>query len=153
MIIIIGLSNVLGLQCLIPMKKDTKYTIAITTGAISNLILNLILIPKLFSYGACIASIVAELIVTILMFVFVRKDISFFNLIKDNRKYALASLIMFFVVALIQKYLVSSILNTLILVSIGILVYFIVLLILKDDFLYMFLQKVLNKFKIRKKKK
>ena len=44
LVIIIGLSNVFGRQFLIPSNQDKKFTIAIVCGALTNLILNIILI-------------------------------------------------------------------------------------------------------------
>lgn len=148
LILIIGFSNVLGLQYLIPLNKDSKYTIAIVCGAVLNLVLNLVLIPLLWSYGACIATISAELCVTILMFFFSKKDISFLSVIKETWKYLLSGTIMFIAVFLTQYFLVASILNTLILIAEGVASYFAVLLILKDK---MFIDSI-KKFFARKKR-
>ena len=41
--IIIGLANVIGVQYLIPTKRQNKYTISVICGAISNVILNFLL--------------------------------------------------------------------------------------------------------------
>ena len=46
-ILAISWSNVLGMQLLIPLNRTKEFTISVTTGAIINLILNLILIKKL----------------------------------------------------------------------------------------------------------
>ena len=146
-ILVIGFSNVLGIQYLLPLKKDKKYTIAITSGAAINLFLNLILIRLLWSYGAAIATIVAELTVTVIMFIFARKDISFFNTLKATWKNILSGLIMFAAVFTTQYFLKSSILNTLLLVFEGAAIYFGLLLLLRDNLLLLMIKKIFAKFK------
>ena len=61
LVLLIGLSNVFGLQYLIPTKQDKKYTIGILSGAVTNLILNFVLIHYYWSLGAIIATLCAEL--------------------------------------------------------------------------------------------
>lgn len=77
LILIIGLSNLFGIQYLIPCGHDRSYTVAVLLGAATNLALNLILIPRYASIGAAIATLVAECVVTLLMFVFVRRALPF----------------------------------------------------------------------------
>lgn len=60
---VMSISNVFGSQCLLARGKDMNYTTAVTAGAISNIILNLILIPRLAALGAAIATLFAELTV------------------------------------------------------------------------------------------
>ena len=72
-----GLGNVFGKQYLIPKGEDSKYTLVYITSAIINLILNIILIPKYLSYGAAIASVIAEFTAPLIMLFYIRKSISF----------------------------------------------------------------------------
>ena len=74
-IVIIGFSNVLGLQYLLPSGADKEFTIAIITGAVTNFILNCILIRYTGSYGAAVATVIAESVVTIVMFGYVKEKI------------------------------------------------------------------------------
>lgn len=136
LIICIGFNNVLGIQYLIPAGKDKIYTITVTAGAVFNLIVNLILIPLLFSYGAAIATVIAELLILILQFVFVRKELSFARMIKSVVKSFIAGTVMFGVVYCVYRFLLnqSTILDTFLLVLIGIVVYLIMLIVLRDKF-------------------
>ena len=52
-------ASILGVQVLISIKQEKKYTIAVTSGAIINLIFNIILIKKLGGVGATISSVIA----------------------------------------------------------------------------------------------
>lgn len=135
LILLIGFSNVFGLQFLIPTGRDKQYTISIIIGAVSNLCLNLIMIRFWKSYGAAIATIVAEAIVSIVMYIFVHKQISFLKVLLSSWKYVLAGIVMFIPCYYIGLKLESSILNTFIIVTIGVLTYGIMLLILRDEFL------------------
>lgn len=58
--IFISWANVIRTQYLIPNKKDKIYIVSVFLGAIVNVIINLILIPKLMSIGAAIGTICAE---------------------------------------------------------------------------------------------
>ena len=145
LVMIIGLNNVVGLQYLIPLKEDTKYTICVTIGAVTNLAINLCLIPFLYSYGAAIATIIAETIVTTVAFVFARKNIRFLTIIKESWKYIVASLIMFGTVFAIQWFLQPSILFTFLLVGAGGVVYFGTLLIMRDELLFSTISKITRK--------
>ena len=66
--IIIGLSNVTGLQYFIPCNHVKSQIFSLLSGSAVNICLNLILIPRWQSAGAIIASVIAELTVTIIQF-------------------------------------------------------------------------------------
>ena len=52
LVVFIGISNVTGIQYLVPVGRQKDYTTSVVAGAITNLILNMILIPKFQSIGA-----------------------------------------------------------------------------------------------------
>lgn len=147
-IIIIGLSNVFGMQLLIPSKQDKKFTFAIITGSISNLILNIVLIPRFQSYGAAIATVIAESFVTTTMLYFIKKDINFIKIIKQSWKYWISGLAVFAIgklIDLIEMDVFYRIVLTIILSAVS---YFTLLYIIKDKF-YRKLLKVLIEKKIQ----
>lgn len=145
LIILIGLSNVMALQYLIPLQEDNKYTFAVCMGAVTNLILNLLLIKPLFSYGAAIASIISELVVTSICFFIARKDVKLKELFVISWKYVLASLIMFAITYSTHFYLESSILNTIILTLEGIISYVLLLFVLRDKYFYEIIRSIVKK--------
>lgn len=144
LVIIIGISNVIGLQFMIPTGKDKKFTIAIVMGACINLILNLILIPRMLSYGASLATVVAELLVTSLMLYFVRKEIKLSNIIKECWKYIMYGIIMFIPVYFLGQKLSSSIGNSIIIVLTGLSIYIVELIIFKDSTVIILYNKIKN---------
>ena len=153
LVMIIGYSNILGLQCLLPIKRDSKYTISIISGSIVNLVLNLCLIPFMRSYGACIATIFAEFFVTFFMFHFSKDLVSFKNILIKSWKNIFASIIMFGVVYGLSYLLTSSIYNTLLLFIVGVIIYFSICLLMKDSMTLFVLNKAIMLIKkiLRKK--
>lgn len=63
--IFIGITNILGIQMLVPLGKEKAVLNSEIVGAVVDLILNFILIPKYASSGAAIGTLVAELCVLI----------------------------------------------------------------------------------------
>lgn len=146
-IVIIGLSDLFGLQFLIPTNQDKKYTEAIVVGSISNLIFNILLIPKIGAFGAAIATVIAETFVTATMLYFIRNDISFIMVLKRSWKFWISGLIMFIICTLLSKYIIDKTIENIIIVFIGCFVYMLMLLLLKDAFLYKVINKILKEMK------
>ena len=63
--IFIGLTNILGIQILVPLGKEKAVLHSEILGAIVDLILNFILIPKYAASGAAIGTLIAELAVLV----------------------------------------------------------------------------------------
>ena len=93
-ILFIGLSNVFGIQILLPIQQQTKLTISVAMGAIASIIINIILIKNLESLGTAIATLIAEGVVTLVQLFFVLKYINMKDLIKHFFKYGLVSILM-----------------------------------------------------------
>lgn len=145
LIVIIGFSNIFGLQYMVPAGMDKRFSIALISGAIINLVLNCILIPFYWSYGAAIASIIAEICVTVIMGIMIRKVISLKKILLFSIKYLIAGAALFGVAYYISTLLTPSIINTLIIAGSGIIVYFIVLLILREEMIYKLIRKIVKK--------
>ena len=73
-VIFIGVTNVTGLQILVPQGKEKIVLYSEITGAIVNLLLNFLLIPFFYSLGASIGTVAAELAVLIVQYLALRKD-------------------------------------------------------------------------------
>ena len=59
-LLFIGLSNITGIQVLVPMEMESVVLRSEIVGAAVNLIVNYMLIPRLASTGAAIGTLVAE---------------------------------------------------------------------------------------------
>ena len=75
-IIFIGLTNIMGIQMLVPMGLEKVVLYSEIAGAIVDLILNTLLIPRLASAGAAIGTLVAEGVVWIVQFAALRKEVT-----------------------------------------------------------------------------
>ena len=146
-LLIIGLSNVIGTQYLLPTKRQKEYTISVIIGAIVNFCINMILIKKYGALGASIGTVLAEIVVTITQFIFVRKDINLIKTIKLSFKYILAGFVMFIICLLIKKVIKNSLICIIVQVISGIIVYAMCLIILKDKFVLNIIDKVKSKIK------
>lgn len=146
-ILIIGLSNVFGWQYLVPSGQDKKFTISILLGAICNFILNIILIQYLKSYGAAIATVIAEIVITSAMFQFIRKDIQFIVMLRNGWKYIIAGIVMFIPCYTESKLFSPSFIHTVMIAGTGVVVYAIMLLIMRDEFFLNSSSMILKKIK------
>lgn len=145
--IIIGLSNVNGMQLFVPTGRQNILTLTVVVGAIVNIIFNLILIPLFASIGACIASVIAEFCVTLVGFIYIKvKDkMPISPIFKSSIKYWIAGTVMFGALIGLKFVLDSNIIGLVISIISGILIYFILLFIMKDSFLYEICRKALHR--------
>lgn len=143
----IGINSVTGTQYLITLKKHKIYTFSIIIGAILNLIMNYILIPKYYSVGAAIASVTAEFIIAIIQVIYVVKkldDIKLKNIFSCSYRYLLSGFLMLIILNTISKNIAPSILNSFILIIIGAFSYLLILIFFKDEFVLTGIKKIKN---------
>ena len=133
-IILIPISNILGIQYMLPTDRNKQYTLAIVLASVVNLIFNILLIPKYNGMGASISTVLAELTVVIVEAYYLRKCFNFKNIFKKTKNYILSSLIMFIGCSLVPLLLNNNLSIIIIQIILGIVIYIIMLLILKDEF-------------------
>ena len=97
-LIIKGLSNTIRTQYLIPLKKEYIFAKSVVIGAITNLIFNLLLIPKLGAMGAVIGTLCAELISCFWQLFCIRKMIDLSQCLKTSSIYWAIGIVMFCIV-------------------------------------------------------
>lgn len=136
-IILVGISNVLGVQYLLPINRQKDYTKSVIIGTTVNFTLNALLIPSLFSIGAAVGSIIAEGAVTITQIFLLKNEFSIKQFLNDTYKYIFGSFIMIIPVFLYSLYIGKpSAIHTVIEICIGVLTYSSYLLIIRDDLIY-----------------
>ena len=143
--IFIGLSNVTGFQFFVSTGKQNVLTFTVIIGAIVNVLLNAILIPFFASVGAAIASVIAELSVTMTGLIYVRRK-HFYSLkpiLTCSWKYWIAGIIMFGIIFAIKYFVPVTVWALVVLVVVGVVAYFLMLLLLRDKMLFEFLSKFL----------
>lgn len=131
---IVGIAYFLGFQILYPHGLERYYTYSVTIAAIINFIFNYIMIPKYYQNGAAVGTIIAELTGVLMMLYFTRnylKNIEFYNL--KNLKYFISASVMGIVILFIKSFNLRNLITLLISIPFGSIIYFIVLLLLKED--------------------
>ncbi len=111
-ILLMGVSNVIGTQYLIPTKRQRVYTSSVLIGLAVNFILNLILIYKYKAVGACIATIACEALILWIQLYYLRNEIHISQIFNQSRRYVLASVVMYlacYFVGIVIPYGITSI--------------------------------------------
>lgn len=74
-ILCIGLTNVIGMQMLVPTGREKLVVISTCAGAVTDVVLNLCFIPKYASAGAALGTLVAEIVVLVVQLWMIRKEL------------------------------------------------------------------------------
>ena len=85
-------------QYLIPHKEDSIYLISAILGAVVNLVINILLIPRLDAVGAAIGTICAEIVVWLYQILSVRHELRLRKYLKWQIIFTLTGLVMFLVI-------------------------------------------------------
>ena len=140
-ILMVAISNVFGIQVLFPKGKINIVTLCCGIGAVADLILNLCLIP-FFSYiGTSIAYLGAEVATTVSMYFIGRRYIPIIYFKKSHLTYALGCVVMAFALYGISLLQLPTLTTLLVQGFCGVLTYFIILCICKDEMLVQLLSK------------
>lgn len=129
-ILFTGITNVFGVQYLIPTKKQKQYTIAIIVGTVINCVLNYILIPYLGAIGACISSIICQIAIIFIQVIYVNKNLDLRKMFAGTINYFIAGIIMLIVIELIKMFIIN---NMYVNILIGGIIYCGILFILRDS--------------------
>ena len=141
-ILMVAISNVFGIQVLFPKGKINIVTLCCGIGAVADLILNLCLIP-LFSYiGTSIAYLGAEVATTVSMYFIGRRYIPIIYFKKSHLTYALGCVVMAFALYGLSLLQLPTFTILLLQGCCGVLAYFIILCICKDEMLVQILLKI-----------
>ncbi len=91
---VISITNVLGEQYMLPSGKDNLFTISVCVGAVVNVALNFVLIPRLQAMGAAISTVAAELAVMVAQGVAVRGELPLGRYARNALPFAVMGAIM-----------------------------------------------------------
>ena len=121
------IANIVRNQDLIPKGKDKYYSYSIVVGAIANLTINWILIPKYQAYGVVIGTVIAEILVCVVQLCFVWKEYDYYKYIKNILFFLFPGVVMFIIVSIIGNVLGIHIYTLFIQIICGGLVYIIIM--------------------------
>lgn len=146
-LIFIGMTNIIGIQMLVPLGLEKQVLYSEIAGAIVDLILNAILIPKFASSGAAIGTLVAEIVVLIWQLGVIRnRKVNLYSEIKAYK------VIIALVIATAASIWVKGLFSLYFLILLVSAVCFfasygLILLILKEQLVKEFMNMILSKFK------
>lgn len=150
-VLFVGMSNILGTQYLLPVKKQKEYTISVVIGALLNFATNLLLIPSQLAVGASITTIMAEATVVAIQFFFIRKEFNILEILKLSIKNIIAVSIMALCIVWLGFWNINPVICMGLQIIIGAIAYGISLLVMKDEFLRLIFEKLQNKIKFLSK--
>lgn len=136
-VLLAGLTNVLGNQILLSLKKEGKLLISVVLAAIVSVVLNIMLIPKFGATGAAISTTIAELLVLIIQCVFLK---NYLKVLFGNIQY-IKIITALIISACFTKWLLSEVnYSEFLVLALSALVFFILylalLLLTKEKFLF-----------------
>ncbi len=153
-IVIIGISNCIGGHYYTPSGRRSQSTKYLVAGSVTNLVLNLTLIPFFAANGAAVASILAESVITVLYVKNSSKFMTFRLIARLSIKKITAGAVMLAVVAAVRKVPgPGEILIIGIQLVLGAFTYLAVLSLLRDSWMYYLFELIKNKRKFRRAEK
>lgn len=140
-LIVQGLDDVFGMQYLVSIGRQKQYIFSLFIGALTNFLCNLVLIPRLYSTGAVIASFIGESVIVFVQIYFVKDGLNVLKLFQQSFKYIVASFAMLVMIPFVKN-MESSIINSIIIMMIGSFIYIFILLLLKEPFAIQLFKKI-----------
>ena len=134
LLIAIGFNHATGAQYLIPTGRQNLYTRAVIAGAAVNFVMNIIMIRLLKSYGAMIASVMAEGLIAVIEMYMIRRELNIPGILASGKNYIMAGGIMLAALIFMGGKLEPSAVNTFMMIFTGAGIYFGVLFAMRDKF-------------------
>lgn len=143
-VLLCSLVGISGDQYLVATKQTRIMTIAYFCAALVNVMINLLFIPRYGVTGAAIGTIVAYLVSMIIQYKTMLKRVNVKGEIVRAGLYLVKAIPMFFCVYRIGKFYSASWKTTFIQIVVGVIVYFVTLIVTKDQTLPYLMEKVLG---------
>ena len=124
-----ALGNVIRTQYLIPQSKDRPFVVSVLLGALTSIVVNLLLVKPLGLLGATIATFLSESVLAVYQIFAARKEISF--------KIFISPFIVFFISGIVMMVILNSLtlgglsifVRLLVKIGIGVILYLLITLI------------------------
>ena len=145
-LILIGITNIIGLQMLVPLGKEIIVLFSEIIGAVIDLILNIILIPLYGAAGAALGTLAAETAVFLVQLLASRKEIIEMSRQLHPIKISVSALIAAFFMFIAKKHIEYGVFYELIiLMGIYVTSYSVCMVVLKETIVIDILQNVKNR--------
>lgn len=145
LLVVVGLDNIIGKQCLVATGRQNLFNRGVIAGAAVNFVTNIILIRRLGSLGAAYGSVIAECTILIVFIYYSKNVFKPSILINGCFRYATVGSIMGIVVWWIGKHVAISVTGIIIQIIVGVSLYFVLLILIKDPILKTVLVKLKKK--------
>lgn len=147
LVVVLGFSVYLDGMYLIPSGRRLQSSFAVIAGSCTNLILNFVLVYYKGAFGAAIATLLTEILVSTIMTIMSRKMIDWIALGKTILRYLACSALMFVIVHFVSRIPMAEFMSLIVQIVCGVVSYFVILLVLKDDMLMDYLKLLKTKVK------
>ncbi len=147
LVVVLGFSVYLDGMYLIPSGRRLQSSFAVIAGSCTNLILNFVLVYYKGAFGAAIATLLTEILVSTIMTIMSRKMIDWIALGKTIIRYLACSALMFVIVHFVSRIPMAEFMSLIVQIVCGVVSYFVILLVLKDDMLMDYLKLLKTKVK------
>ena len=119
-------------------------------GAITNIVLNILFIPKYQENGAAFASVISEVLVCAFQILMCKKIIMIKFNMRDFMTTVFASIGMICGIFFVRNFIITGWIYILLVCLVGVLIYFFLCVILKNEIVFMIFDKI--KFKTKNTK-
>lgn len=126
------LINIFSAQYLTATNQTKIMTLSYSLTLLFNVIVNIFFIYKFSYYGAAITTVLSSFICALIQFCCISKSYPIHSFFKSSIKYFLNGIVMFIIVLILSCYLPSKWYSTIFEFGIGVIVYLIGLLVIKD---------------------
>lgn len=140
-IVLIGISNAIGIQYLLPTNQIQSYTASVVLGSLVNIILNIPLILLWGTMGAIVATVASEAAVSGYQIFKVRHQLRIFSLFEETWKYALSGSAMFMIITVIAQLFKPGVLGIVVEVVVGIVAYIAILFLFQPKQLFSYITR------------
>ena len=146
-VLFIGITNVLGIQILVPLGREMAVCISVMVGAVVDLMINAVCIPNMASSGAAFGTVIAELAVLVVQCWILRtqirefmKDVQWFKILAAMAAAAFLS-------AGVKSLQIHNFLILCVSWVVFAAVYGMILIILKENFVWNIVEEIWKKIR------
>ncbi len=152
-IFFVVMTNLIGIQIFFNINKTWKTIVSCVVGAVVNIVMNAILIPKMSYFGAGIGTVCAEISVFVTQIMIGYKDLKFKIFTWDSTASIMSTILMFMALLVSRNLINISLLwDSILLVGIGVVTFGLGLLIFNHRYFKQVLKQIINKI-LKKEKK
>ena len=136
--VVMGINMTTGTQFFVASGRQNEYTKRILIGGMLNIAVNLILIPHFGAIGAAVGSVAGEVGIMISEMLYFQKHkiLSVNYIFRISGKYVCAGLCMFSALKIMLIYLKYSVINLILCIGFGAILYCVLLVLNKDSFIW-----------------